>query len=582
MRRFIPFLAIFLILFSFLSLSCSQEPATPGKRDISVFSWEPVTGSAVIPWKGNASAIAEDTGRLYIYYMAGEGTEVPGVGQKIGDSALVVFPDGKTMLIDACSEPYCETLVANLKRLGVSRIDYMVFTHGHSDHYACFTCGDGLCNNFEIGQVYYDGTINAGNTKIINKCQSYGIPYSILKRGDALSIGGVSIEILNPSPDVVGTEVSVEADQNNTSITMKFTYGDISALFCGDLYKAGMQALVDIAAIREKLDADIVRMPHHGHSETSILQSFANAVSPVIAVASSGVPVNTSVYSMWKSAGATILNDYTMGYIILSTDGKTIYSDTSRSRQTTYYDQFDKIETPAPAFVPEPDTSVYYTVSTVDELIAAIGENRPYIKLGADLDISGYTKESPLTLNMTGKVLNLDGHTVSGCCGGPKIVSAKESDNDIETNLVFNGNNFTIKNGCFLLQDNAGGFAFRINSLSSTKPNLNPNVVLEALTISNGGVNINGCTATVRGCTFIQPWTCTKNRPPLILSYAKCTLQSGTYRYEGANGGNKDSIYNRFLRMYDTDLTIGNDVRYKGTLWYSVSTSRLNLDRTLL
>ena len=582
MRRFVPFLAIVLILFSFLSLSCSQEPVTPGERAIARFSWEPVSGSAVIPWKGDASAIAEDTGRMYIYYMAGEGTEVPGVGQKIGDSALVVFPDGKTMLIDACSEPYCATLVANLKRLGVSRLDYMVFTHGHSDHYACFTCSGGLCDNFAIGHVYYDGTINAGNTKIINKCQSYGIPYSILKCGDSLSIGGVSIEILNPSPDVVGTEVSVEADQNNTSITMKFTYGDISALFCGDLYKAGMQALVDIAAIRAKLDADIVRMPHHGHSETSILQSFADAVSPVIAVASSGVPVNTSVYEMWKSAGATILNDYTMGYIILSTDGTEIYSDTSRSRQTSYYDQFDGIEKPVPAFVPEPDTSVYHTVSTVDELIAAVGENRPYIKLGADLNISAYTKESPLTLNMTGKVLNLDGHTVSGCCGGPKIVSAKESDNDIETNLVFNGNNFTIKNGSFLLQDNAGGFAFRINSLSSTKPNLNPNVVLEALTISNGGANINGCTVIVRGCRFIQPSTCTKNRPPLILSYAKCTLQSGTYRYEGANGGNKNSLYNRFLRMYDTDLTIGNDVRYKGTLWYSVSTSRLNLERTLL
>jgi hypothetical protein len=343
-----------------------------------------------------------------------------------------------------------------------------------------------------------------------------------------------------------------------------------------------MQALVDIDAIREKLDADIVRMPHHGHSETSILQAFADSVSPKIAVASSGVPVNTSVYAMWKTAGARILDDYTMGYIFISTDGTRIYSETSRIRETSYYNQFENTEKPAPAFVPESETVTYFTVSSIDELIAAVGAGKPYIKLGADFDISAYTIEAPLTLNMTGKILNLDGHTVSGCCGGPIIVSGKDSDNDIQTNLVFNGYSFTVKNGSFLLQDNEGGFAFRINSLSDTKPNLNPNVVLEALTISNGGVNINGCTVTVRGCTFIQPSACTKNRPPLILSYANCYLQSGTYRYEGANGGNVNSLYNRFLRMYDTDLTIGNDVRYKGTLWYSVSTSRLNLERTLL
>lgn len=571
MRRFVPFLAVVLILLTGFVVSCKPEPVSPPEPEEARLLWSPVSGSALFPWKGDAQAIAKQEGRLYIYYMAGEGTEVPGVGQKIGDSALVVFPDGKTMLIDACSEAYCNTLVSNLKRLGVSRLDYMVFTHGHSDHYACFICSGGLCNNFEIGQVYYDGTINAGNTKIINKCQSYGIPYSILKRGDSLSIGGVSIEILNPSPDVVGTEVSVEADQNNTSITMKFTYGEISALFCGDLYKAGMESV--LAAVgAQALDADIVRMPHHGHSETSILDAFAEAVSPKIAVASSGVPVNTSVYSMWKKVGARILDDYTMGYIFISTDGKRIYSETSRIRETTYYNQFENAEKPAPAYVPESDTATYFTVSSIDELIAAIGAGKPYIKLGANLDISAYTKESPLVLNMTGKTLNLDGHTISGCSG----IIKSGSDQEVETALVFNGNNFTIKNGSFLLSGTAGGYAFRINRFEEINPVLNPGVVLEAITISNAGINVNGCTVTIKGCTFIQPSTCSANRPPLLFNYARCNLESGSFLYNGKNS------YKRFMRMYNTDILIGNDVRYLGTIWYSVSTTRLNLERTLL
>ena len=115
-----------------------------------------------------------------------------------------------------------------------------------------------------------------------------------------------------------------------------------------------------------------------------------------------------------------------------------------------------------------------------------------------------------------------------------------------------------------------------------TDPNLNTNVVLEALTLTNAGVNVNGCTITIKGCSFTQPSTCTTNRPNLLFSYANVRLESGSYMFEGKNGGNANSLYNRWLRMYNTNLTIGNDVRYKGTLWYSVSTSRLNLERTLL
>ena len=61
-----------------------------------------------------------------------------------------------------------------------------------------------------------------------------------------------------------------------------------------------------------------------------------------------------------------------------------------------------------------------------------------------------------------------------------------------------------------------------------------------------------------------------------------CNLESGSYMCEGRYNGSATSIYNRWLRMYNTNLTIGNNVRYKGTIWYSVETSRINLKRILL
>jgi Predicted hydrolase (metallo-beta-lactamase superfamily) len=54
------------------------------------------------------------------------------VGQ--GDSALITFPNGKTMLIDGGETSEGVALVGKLRRLGVQQIDWLVATHPHSDH----------------------------------------------------------------------------------------------------------------------------------------------------------------------------------------------------------------------------------------------------------------------------------------------------------------------------------------------------------------------------------------------------------------------------------------------------------------
>ena len=58
--------------------------------------------------------------------------------------------------------------------------------------------------------------------------------------------------------------------------------GDFSALFVGDLYKAGEADLIASAA--DKLDVDLVKIPHHGH-KTSSSNEWGEAVSAQIAVA---------------------------------------------------------------------------------------------------------------------------------------------------------------------------------------------------------------------------------------------------------------------------------------------------------
>ena len=70
------------------------------------------------------------------------------VGQ--ADSILVQSA-GVNMLIDAGTNNMGNTVVQNLKDLGITKINYLVGTHPHEDHIGGM---DDVINNFEIGTIY--------------------------------------------------------------------------------------------------------------------------------------------------------------------------------------------------------------------------------------------------------------------------------------------------------------------------------------------------------------------------------------------------------------------------------------------
>ncbi|PKL10774.1 MAG: hypothetical protein CVV52_16705, partial [Spirochaetae bacterium HGW-Spirochaetae-8] len=72
------------------------------------------------------------------------------LGEKNGDSTLVITPDGNTVLIDAGNGKNYPQLKALLEQAGIETLDYVVFTHFHGDH-----TGDmkKLTKDFIIGKV---------------------------------------------------------------------------------------------------------------------------------------------------------------------------------------------------------------------------------------------------------------------------------------------------------------------------------------------------------------------------------------------------------------------------------------------
>ena len=210
------------------------------------------------------------------------------VGQ--GDSALIEFPGGETMLVDggsgtpfdigkAAVSPY-------LWERKIRTIHYLLGTHPQMDHVGGFLY---LIKHFKVVSLltngitpqipFYQAILEAGKEKEI-------IPRAVSRADSPIEAGGCRVVFLNPNVGVENLLPSDQKDLNNHSIVFRLScpaYSHSSFLFTGDIEKKAILALLE----KDELQSDILKVPHHG-SKGSLDHQFLNRVSPKIAIFSVG------------------------------------------------------------------------------------------------------------------------------------------------------------------------------------------------------------------------------------------------------------------------------------------------------
>lgn len=320
--------------------------------------------TATEPTAPGISQQAVDSGAMQYYFMTSDGASVgyEKYYTRWGDSCLIAFPDGKTMLIDTGLQDFYPILKQNLEMLQVDTIDYMVFSHPHNDH--CGGAWKTLFEDFTIGHVYHNGAKNPGwseKAHIEGICQRYNVPCTAWKAGDTMQFGKpenpVNLQVLWPTEDAIRQLESIDSSPavNNLSLVMRFDYGEHSSLFTGDIYQGieartgeeqvpgydGTENILVKMYKNKELDVDLLKMPHHGNPATSNSTGFLAAVSPKYAVATSFEPVGTYL-EVYKDRGmnAPVFFDRMHGQISFSAgaDGKL----TPSVQRTDYLKDFGK------------------------------------------------------------------------------------------------------------------------------------------------------------------------------------------------------------------------------------------------
>lgn len=209
------------------------------------------------------------------------------VGQ--GDAMYIEFPDGKNALVDGgpSSSPG-SPLALFLKQRGISRIDHVMLTHPHADHYKGLQY---VFSNYTVGTFYdtrVDNTGAAGDEAVRARAAELGVPSVYPAPGDTLNWSSAAeIKVLNACHEPLASKNSEVV--NNCSIVMRMTSGGGSALFTGDAGEKVERRLVE--RFGPGLRSEVLKVGHHG-SRYSSTAAFLDAVRP----AYSYIPVGKNNY----------------------------------------------------------------------------------------------------------------------------------------------------------------------------------------------------------------------------------------------------------------------------------------------
>ncbi len=206
------------------------------------------------------------------------------VGQ--GDAALVEFPEGATLLVDAGSggprDRGKSAVAPYLWEKKIHNLDYLVATHPQLDHVGGMPY---IIRKFHVGAVLTNGMTSPFPfyQSFLDTIREKGIPSRAVRRADTIEIEGCLIDFLNPAEG----EMYNENDPNNASVVFRLScpaFGPVSFLLTGDIENEAIDALLERQEIWQ---SDILKVPHHG-SRGSLNERFIKAVSPQVVVFSVG------------------------------------------------------------------------------------------------------------------------------------------------------------------------------------------------------------------------------------------------------------------------------------------------------
>ena len=249
------------------------------------------------------------------------------VGQ--GDSELIVT-DTAAVLIDGGERTEGDTLLADFQQYGISKLDYVIASHPHTDHIGGLTVFLGMDpadSGVTVGTVITadvpDADIPTTKTyeQFLDNAEAHAEDVCFLSESMELDLGSATLQLI-PSPIKSDAETL-----NEYSICGLLTSGANTFFFTGDAGKQEEQALLAENLLPSQ-PVDVLKVGHHG-SKGSSSTEFLQALHPTDAVISCGTGnsyghPHQGALERLQEVGCTIYRTDLDGTICIRSDGKAL------------------------------------------------------------------------------------------------------------------------------------------------------------------------------------------------------------------------------------------------------------------
>ena len=283
---------------------------------------------------GCANPFVESNGMTSVSTFSGDTLRVNYIDVGQGDSIFIQLPNNQTMLIDAGEAYKSDNVINYLNNLGITKIDYVVGTHPHTDHIGGL---EEVINTFDIGSIYMPRASSTSKTylDLLTAINNKGLKVKTAKSGVVvLDDDNLKLEFIAPNSNSY-------SELNNYSAVLKLTYLDNTFLFMGDAETLSENEVTC------DVDADVIKVGHHGSDSSSGIE-FVKKVSPEYAIimVGEGNSYNhpyQSIINRYENVGAKVLRTDLDGNIVCDSDGSTVTcngdkdssSDSSNSNNST-------------------------------------------------------------------------------------------------------------------------------------------------------------------------------------------------------------------------------------------------------
>lgn len=246
------------------------------------------------------------------------------VGQ--GDGLFMRLPGGTICFVDGGSTSVKNVgeyrILPYLKYEGVSKLDYIIFTHLDEDHVngmRDLVEKSGGMDGVSIGTILFPNIGNPDDTylELWSMAEEKGIKVETIGAGDVIREEETILECFYP------VQGDFAEDKNNSSTVLKLTYDKFSMLLTGDLGFEGEEELLERGVLE---DIDVWKVSHHG-SKYSGSGEFLEQIQPNVSLISVGRNYyghpSPEILQRLNDCGSTVWTTLDSGAIMLGSDGET-------------------------------------------------------------------------------------------------------------------------------------------------------------------------------------------------------------------------------------------------------------------